>query len=161
MTAGRRSAGLLLHRTVAVDAGEQLQVLIAHPGGPLWAKRDAGAWSIPKGEYDTGEDPFAAACREFTEELGSPAPTGETRELGEVRQRGGKVVVAWAVAADFDATSVTSNTFELQWPPRSGRLQRFPEIDRAAWVDIATAREKLVAAQAEFLDRLCGALREV
>ncbi len=161
MTAGRRSAGLLLHRTGGPDAGEHLQVLIVHPGGPLWAKRDAGAWSIPKGEYDAGEDPFAAACREFSEELGSPAPAGATRELGEVRQRGGKVVVAWAVAADFDVTSVTSNTFELQWPPRSGRVQRFPEIDRAAWVDIVTARGKLVAAQAEFLDRLCAALREV
>jgi len=150
----KRSAGLLLHRT----AGDGLQVLIAHMGGPLWAARDTGAWSIPKGEYGAGEDPFAAACREFSEELGAPVPPGQFRALGDIRQGSGKVVTAWALDADFDATSAVSNTFEMQWPPRSGRMQSFPEIDRAAWVDVDTAREKLVTGQAGFLDRLCAAL---
>jgi predicted NUDIX family NTP pyrophosphohydrolase len=153
----KRSAGLLLHRT----AGDVLQVLIAHMGGPLWAARDAGAWTIPKGEYAADEDPFAAACREFTEELGAPVPAGQFRALGDIRQRNGKVVTAWALEADLDVTHIVSNTFEMQWPPRSGRLQSFPEIDRAAWVDLATAREKLVAAQAALLDRLCAALHAV
>ena len=124
-------------------------------GGPFWAKKDAGAWSIPKGEYGPDEDPLAAARREFAEELGSPAPEGVPYlPLGEVRQKNGKVVTAWAVAGDLDVTTVVSNTFELEWPPRSGRIQEFPEVDRAAWFDLDTARTKLVAAQAGFLDRL-------
>lgn len=149
-----RSAGLLLHR----GAGADLQVLIAHMGGPFWAGRDAAAWSIPKGEYGAEEDPFAAACREFAEELGAPVPAGEFRSLGEITQRNGKVVTAWALEAEIDASAITSNTFEMQWPPRSGRIQAFPEIDRAAWFDPQTARAKLVAGQVEFLDRLSTAL---
>ncbi len=147
-----RSAGLLLYRT----AVGRLEVLLAHMGGPFWAAKDAGAWTIPKGEYGDAEDAFAAARREFEEELGSPPPadTGEVHELGEVRQRAGKIVIAWAVEADFDVTTVRSNEFELEWPPRSGRRQAFPEIDRAEWFDLATGRAKLVAAQVEFLDRL-------
>jgi len=124
-------------------------------GGPIWERRDAGAWSIPKGEYEPDEDPLAVARREFAEELGSAAPHDVSYvPLGEVRQRNGKVVTAWAVAADFDATTAVSNTFELEWPPKSGRMQTFPEVDRAEWFDLDSARSKLVSAQAEFLDRL-------
>jgi predicted NUDIX family NTP pyrophosphohydrolase len=147
----KRSAGILLHRRGA--AGRE--VLLVHPGGPFWAKRDDGAWSIPKGEYADGEEALLAARREFEEELGSPLPDGAAPvELGEVRQRGGKVVVAWAVEGDLDATAAHSNTFELEWPPRSGRRQEFPEIDRAEWFALARAREKLLPAQVAFLDRL-------
>jgi predicted NUDIX family NTP pyrophosphohydrolase len=146
-----RSAGILLHRR---GAGGR-EVLLVHPGGPFWAKRDDGAWSIPKGEYADGEDPQAAARREFEEELGSPLPDdAPLLELGEVRQRNGKQVVAWAAEGDLDATAARSNTFEMEWPPRSGRRQEFPEIDRAEWFPLARAREKLVPAQVEFLDRL-------
>jgi predicted NUDIX family NTP pyrophosphohydrolase len=147
----RRSAGILLHRSGA-DGPE---VLLVHPGGPFWAKRDDGAWSIPKGEYADGEDPRAAARREFAEELGSRLPeSAELRDLGEVKQKNGKVVVAYATAGDLDASTVHSNTFEMEWPPRSGRRQEFPEIDRAEWFTLARAREKLLPAQAAFLDRL-------
>ena len=143
----KRSAGILLHRR-----GE---VLLVHPGGPFWAKRDDGAWSIPKGEYEDGEDPQAAARREFEEELGSALPDdAELRPLGEVKQKNGKVVVCWAAEGDLDATAAHSNTFEMEWPPRSGRRQAFPEIDRAEWFPLARAREKLVPAQAAFVDRL-------
>jgi predicted NUDIX family NTP pyrophosphohydrolase len=146
-----RSAGILLHR----EGADGLEVLLVHPGGPFWAKRDDGAWSIPKGEYVDGDDPRAAARREFEEELGSPLPGGaELRELGEVRQKNGKHVVAWAVAGDLDASAARSNTFEMEWPPRSGRRQEFPEIDRAEWFTLARAREKLLPAQTAFLDRL-------
>lgn len=148
--AGTRSAGLLLYRVR--DGGAQ--VLLAHMGGPLWARKDERAWTIPKGEYAADEDPLAAARREFAEELGSPPPEGPCVDLGEVRQSGGKVVTAWAVEGDFDPEEAVSNTFELEWPPRSGRTQSFPEIDRVAWFDLDTARSKLVAAQAAFLDRL-------
>ena len=151
----RRSAGILLHR-VARGAPE---VLLVHPGGPLWARRDAGAWSIPKGEYDDGEDPRACALREFEEEIGMALPPGELVELGSVKQKGGKVVSAWAAEGDLDADSVRSNTFTMEWPPRSGRTVEFPEIDRAGWFGVEDAREKLVAAQAEFLDRLLERLR--
>jgi len=144
------SAGLLLFRR---PDGE-VEILIAHMGGPFWAKKDDRAWSIPKGEYREGEDPLAAARREFEEELGSPPIEGELLDLGEVRQSSGKRVRAWAVEGDLDATSITSNTFEIEWPPRSGRMQEFPEIDRAAWVDPDTARAKLVKGQVEFVDRL-------
>ena len=150
---GRRSAGLLLFR----GRGGRIEVLLVHPGGPFWAKRDLGAWSIPKGEYPEDEDPLAAARREFAEELGSPAPDGELRELGTVRS-GRKVVAAFALAGDLDADRIVSNTFELEWPPRSGRVQEFPEIDRAAWVPVDVARTKLVKGQVPFLDRLLAQL---
>ena len=147
----RTSAGILLHKR---GSGGPL-VLLVHPGGPFWAKRDAGAWSIPKGEYADDEDPVAAARREFEEELGSALPgDGELRALGEVRQKNGKRVVAWAAEGDLDASAARSNTFEMEWPPRSGRRQEFPEIDRAEWFTLAQAREKLLPAQAAFLDRL-------
>ena len=157
MTAPRsspHSAGLLLHR----GGPETLEVLLVHPGGPVWARRDAGAWSIPKGETDPGEDPLAAARREFAEELGSPPPEGEPLALGEVRQKSGKRVSAWAVAGDLDPETVVSNTFTMQWPPRSGREQEFPEVDRAAWFSVPAARERLIPAQVAFLDRLTAAL---
>jgi predicted NUDIX family NTP pyrophosphohydrolase len=146
----RKSAGILLHR----GAGETLQVLLVHPGGPFWARRDAGAWSIPKGEHEPGEDELAAARREFAEELGQPAPGGEPIDLGEVRQKSGKAIHAWALAGDLDVTEVHSNTFPLEWPPRSGRTQEFPEVDRAEWFSLAQARAKLNPAQVELLDRL-------
>jgi predicted NUDIX family NTP pyrophosphohydrolase len=150
-TAARaRSAGIVLHRRVT----DRTEVLLVHPGGPFWARRDLGAWSIPKGEYDSGEDPLAAALREFEEELGSPAPAGDREDLGEIRQRAGKVVRAWAVAGDLDVSGVHSNTFELEWPPRSGKTANFPEVDRAEWFDLDRARQKIVAAQAALLDRL-------
>ncbi len=147
----QRSAGILLHR----HGADGREVLLVHPGGPFWAKRDDGAWSIPKGEYADDEDPVAAARREFAEELGSALPDGtELRELGEVRQKNGKRVRAWAAEGDLDASAARSNTFEMEWPPRSGRRQEFPEIDRAEWFTLARAREKLLPAQAAFLDRL-------
>ena len=124
------------------------------PGGPFWARRDAGVWSIPKGETEPGEDPLGAARREFAEELGAPAPAGEALELGEVRQKSGKRVSAWALAGDLDPETVQSNTFTMQWPPKSGRQAEFPEVDRAGWFSLAEAREKLIPAQAELLDRL-------
>jgi predicted NUDIX family NTP pyrophosphohydrolase len=144
----------LVYRTR--DAGPQ--VLLAHMGGPLWSRKDEHAWTIPKGEYTADEDPLAAARREFAEELGSPPPDGPWLELGEVRQSGGKTVTAWAVEGEFDPETAVSNTFELEWPPRSGRLQSFPEIDRVAWFDVDTARAKLIAAQVAFLDRLVDAM---
>lgn len=146
----RKSAGILLYR----GSGAAIEVLLVHPGGPFWTRRDAGAWSIPKGEYEEGEDPRACALREFEEETGTPLPPGELRELGDIRQKGGKVVTAWAAKGDLDADAVRSNTFRMEWPPRSGRWATFPEIDRAGWFDIEEARDKLVPAQAEFLDRL-------
>lgn len=147
------SAGLLLWHPQPAAAGG-IEVLLAHMGGPLWARKDERAWSIPKGEYQAEEDPLDAAYREFAEELGSPAPAGDPVPLGEVTQRNGKIVTVWALEGDLDVTTVVSNTFELEWPPRSGRRQHFPEIDRAAWVDLETAAVKLVAAQTTFLDRL-------
>jgi predicted NUDIX family NTP pyrophosphohydrolase len=151
MMAGSRSAGLLLYRTDR----DGVKVLLGHMGGPYWASKDARAWTIPKGEYGPDEDSLATARREFEEELGSPPPTTAAPcLLGEVRQSGGKMVTAWALEADFDISSAHSNTFELEWPPRSGRMQTFPEIDRVAWIDLDAAREKIVAGQAPFLDRL-------
>lgn len=147
---GRSSAGILLYRL----SGDGLQVLIVHPGGPYWARRDDGAWSLPKGEVGPDEDPAQCASREFEEELGVPVPTGEWADLGEVVQKGGKRVRAWGVAGELDPERIRSGTFEMEWPPRSGRSQSFPEVDRAAWVDVDTARVKLVSAQAAFLDRL-------
>ena len=146
----RRSAGIVLHRSGAAG----LEVLLVHPGGPFWARKDAGAWSIPKGEYEDGEDPLACALREFEEETGTRLDGDEVVELGSVRQKSGKQVTAWAVAGDLDPATVRSNTFTMQWPPRSGRLAEFPEIDRAEWFAVEVAREKLVSAQTELLDRL-------
>jgi predicted NUDIX family NTP pyrophosphohydrolase len=143
----KRSAGVLLRRPA--DGF----VLIVHPGGPFWARKDLGAWSIPKGEHDDGEEPEACARREFLEELGAPAPA-ELVDLGTVRQKNRKEVRAFYGEGDLDASAVVSNTFEMEWPPRSGKRQSFPEIDRAEWFDVETAREKLNPAQAEFLDRL-------
>jgi predicted NUDIX family NTP pyrophosphohydrolase len=152
----KRSAGVLLHRV----RGGLVEVLLVHPGGPFWAGKDLGAWSIPKGEYDDGDDPLAAALREFEEETGQPPPKGALLDLGEVRQRGGKVLRAWAAAGDLDPAALASNTFELEWPPRSGRRREFPEVDRAGWFDPATAREKLLDAQRELLDRLLARLAD-
>jgi predicted NUDIX family NTP pyrophosphohydrolase len=135
-----------------------VEVLIGHMGGPFWARKDEAAWSIPKGEYGAGEDPFAVALREFEEELGTPVPAGEFLPLGEVRQSGGKVLTAWAAEGDLDETTTRSNTFALEWPPRSGRLQEFPEIDRAAWLPVEEARTRLVRGQVPLLDRLLEAL---
>jgi predicted NUDIX family NTP pyrophosphohydrolase len=151
----KRSAGILLYR---VPAGE-LEVLLVHPGGPFWARKDDGAWSIPKGEYEAGEDPRAGATREFEEELGAPLPADELIDLGTVKQRSGKVVTAFAAEGDLDPAAVNSNTFEMEWPPRSGRTREFPEVDRAGWFDPESAREKLVPAQVEFVDRLVERLR--
>jgi predicted NUDIX family NTP pyrophosphohydrolase len=146
----RRSAGILLHRS----GPEGVEVLLVHPGGPFWARKDAGTWSIPKGEYEEGEDPQACALREFEEETGTRLDAAELVELGSVRQKGGKEVTAWAVAGDLDPETVRSNTFVMEWPPRSGRSAEFPEIDRAEWFAADVAREKLVSAQAELVDRL-------
>ncbi|MEN0012423.1 MAG: NUDIX domain-containing protein [Solirubrobacteraceae bacterium] len=154
MAATRTSAGILLFR----GRGHDLEVLIAHMGGPFWAKKDDHAWSIVKGEYDVATEPaFDAARREFHEETGHPLPDGPTLALGEVRQSGGKTVEAWAVEADFDPAALVPGTFELEWPPRSGRTQAFPEIDRVAWVTSEVAARKLVKAQAAFVDRLVAA----
>ncbi len=146
----RTSAGLLPYR---VRDGH-VEVLIAHMGGPLWARREEGAWSVIKGEHGEREEPLAAARREFEEETGLTAPGGPLLELGEVRQSGGKRVTAWAVEADIDAASLHSNTFELEWPPRSGRVQEFPELDRFEWCAPPLARTRLVRGQVELLDRL-------
>ncbi len=146
-----QSAGILLYR----GEGAGLEVLLVHPGGPFWARKDLGAWSIPKGEPDPGEDPLACARREFEEELGSALPAdAEPAALGEVRQRGGKVVTAWAVAGDLDAAGIRSSTFTLEWPPRSGKMQEFPEVDRAAWFDFEEASRRINPAQAALLERL-------
>lgn len=151
----RRSAGLLVYRVGASG----VEVLLGHMGGPLWARRDEGGWTLPKGEYDAAsEEPLAAARREFTEELGLPAPDGAVLPLGEVIQAGGKRVVAFAVEGDLDPDTVVPGTFEMVWPPRSGRVRSFPELDRVAWFALAAAAPKLVKAQRTFLDRLAAAL---
>lgn len=149
------SAGLLVY---TLDAGSP-RVLLVHPGGPFWAGRDAGAWSIPKGEYARGEVPLDAAVREFREEIGtSPPPDPSPASLGEVVQAGGKRVRAWAVRGEVDVQTVSSNTFTTEWPPGSGHTEEFPEVDRAAWFDLDAARRKLVPAQAAFIDRLAAML---
>lgn len=147
------SAGILLYRL----AGSDVEVLIAHPGGPFWARKDAGAWSVPKGEYAADEDPWHAAQREFTEELGVAPPAGPRIDLLPVRQAGGKVVTAFAVRGDFDAASAVSNTFTVELPKGSGRFVEFPEIDRVAWVSVAVARTRLLTGQRPLLDQLMAA----
>jgi predicted NUDIX family NTP pyrophosphohydrolase len=148
------SAGLLLYRRGKQDGEIVLEVLLGHMGGPFWARKDDGAWSIPKGEYEPGTDPFVAAKREFEEELGSPPPPVVYRDLGIVIQPGGKQVTAWAGESDFDAAGAVSNTFELEWPRGSGRLQSFPEIDRVAWFTTGVARAKVLKGQQPLIDRL-------
>ena len=143
-----RSAGILLWRP------DPLEVLIAHPGGPFFAKKDLGAWSVPKGLVDLGEDEYVAACREFQEETGSVVPQGVPMPLGETQLRSNKTVVAWAVQGDFDPTQLVSNQFELEWPPRSGQMQSFPEIDQVVWLPPEGAKRKLHSAQSVFVDRL-------
>jgi predicted NUDIX family NTP pyrophosphohydrolase len=144
------SAGLLLYR----GDGPGLEVLIGHPGGPFWARKDEGAWSIPKGEYAEGEDPWTAAQREFAEEVGTPPPEGPRIDFAPLRQPGGKIITAFAVRGDLDVSGAVSNTFTMEWPPRSGRLREFPEIDRVAWFDLEAARAKLLKGQRPLLDRL-------
>ncbi|MGY1836176.1 NUDIX domain-containing protein [Blastococcus sp. SYSU DS0510] len=143
-----RSSGILLHRR----GGGGVEVLLGHMGGPFWARKDDGAWSIPKGEHDPDEDGEAAARREFAEELGFPVPAAALHPLGELKGR--KLLAVWTGEGDLDVDAVVSNTFPLEWPPRSGRVQEFPEVDRAAWFDLATARARIVKAQLPFLDRL-------
>jgi predicted NUDIX family NTP pyrophosphohydrolase len=147
-----RSAGILLF----CRDGREVRFLLVHPGGPFWTKKDAGAWSIPKGGIEDEEEPRACAIRELEEELGTaPALDPEQLiELGQVKQKAGKVVEAWAAEGEFDPAALASNTFAMEWPPRSGNRQEFPEVDRAEWFDLETAREKIISAQAEFLDRL-------
>jgi predicted NUDIX family NTP pyrophosphohydrolase len=152
--AAKRSAGILLYRR----RGGAPEVLLVHPGGPLWAGRDAGAWSIPKGEHGADEDPEACARREFEEETGTALPPGLLADLGTAPLRSGKVVAAWAAEGDLDAGTLRSDSFELEWPPRSGRMQAFPEVDRAGWFGIEEARDRLNPGQAVFLDRLCALL---
>jgi predicted NUDIX family NTP pyrophosphohydrolase len=148
----KRSAGILMHR----GSPQSLELLLVHPGGPLWANTDDGAWSIPKGEYDEAEDPLAVAIREFTEELGARPFSGPTKllNLGEIVQPGGKHVTAFAVAGDFDPATLSSNLFDLEWPPNTGRTQSFPEVDRAQWFRPEEARQKILPGQAPFIDRL-------
>ena len=151
MTVPVLSAGVLLHRA-GVDGSPE--VLIGHPGGPFWTRKDDGAWSIPKGEYGAEEDPWEAAQREFAEELGCPVPDGPRRSLGTLRQPSGKMLTVFAVAAGLDISGFRSNTFTLEWPKGSGRLRDFPELDRVAWLPVPTARMKLLRGQQVFLDRL-------
>ena len=151
---GRTSAGILLWRR----RDGRLEVLLAHQGGPFWAKKDLGHWTIPKGEVEAGEELVAVARREFEEETGAKAPDGPLIELGEITQKSGKLVLGWAAEGELDPATAVSNTYELEWPPRSGIVQAFPEIDRVEWFDLDEARRKLKAAQVPFLDRLQTAL---
>jgi predicted NUDIX family NTP pyrophosphohydrolase len=152
------SAGLLLYRLRRQADEIVMEVLLGHMGGPFWARKDNGGWSIPKGEYEPAEEPFAAAKREFEEEMGSAPPSAAYLELGSLRQSGGKLVTVWAAESDFDAAGAVSNTFEMEWPPLSGRLKSFPEIDRAGWFTAEVARAKLVKGQRPFIERLEGLL---
>ncbi len=153
----KRSAGILLYR----GKGAGLELLLVHPGGPFWAKKDLGAWSIPKGEYQEGEDALAVARREFEEELGSPAPALDAIELGELAQPSRKLITAYAIEGDFDATTLKSNLFEMEWPPKTGRLQSFPEVDRAQWFTLEEARDKILPGQRPFIDRLLERLGQL
>jgi predicted NUDIX family NTP pyrophosphohydrolase len=153
----RLSAGILLYK---VSTGHVVEVLVAHMGGPFWARRDLGSWDIPKGGYGPGEDAFTAAMREFEEELGSPVPSADFMDLGSSKEPSGKVVTIWAASGDLDTSTVVSNTFDLEWPTGSGQVCQFPEVDRASWFDVNTAREKLFTGQSIFLDRLIDVLRK-
>jgi predicted NUDIX family NTP pyrophosphohydrolase len=153
----RRSAGLLLYR---FNGEAEIEVLLVHPGGPFWAKKDDGAWSLPKGENEVGEGPLTLAEREFEEELGQPPPSGTRRDLGELDQSSAKRVHAWAIEGDLDADHIVSNTFEIEWPPKSGAVVNFPEVDRAGWFTLSEARIKLLSGQVGFLDRLVVALSQ-
>jgi predicted NUDIX family NTP pyrophosphohydrolase len=152
---GANSAGLLLYR---ICPGGAVEVLIAHPGGPFWARKDDAAWTVPKGEYLAGEDALDAAYREFEEEVGLTAPLGQVVFLGELRQPGGKRVSVWAIEGDLDVTHSSSNTFAIEWPRGSGTIREFPEVDRVEWVSVDQARRKLVKGQAPFLDALVGTI---
>lgn len=154
-TKSNLSAGILAYRRGRLG----FEVLLVHPGGPYWRNKEDGAWSIPKGEIAMSEDPERTARREFVEELGPAASVGPLKPLGEIRQRGGKRVIAFYGEADFEVTSLISNTFEIEWPPRSGRIQTFPEVDRAEWFDLETARLKILSGQIELIDRLGAATR--
>ncbi|MEO7980107.1 MAG: NUDIX domain-containing protein [Sporichthyaceae bacterium] len=172
MATGVRSAGILVFRRTgaagvggtagaeasAATGAAAVEVLLGHLGGPFWARKQEHAWSAPKGEHEPDEAPLVAAHREFVEETGQPVPAGDLLELGSVRQSGGKVVTLWAVEGDLDAAACASNTFTIEWPPRSGRTAEFPELERFAWVDVATARELVVKGQVAFLDRLLDRL---
>jgi predicted NUDIX family NTP pyrophosphohydrolase len=149
MSTKKLSAGILLYRRQKGD----VNVFLVHPGGPFWAKKDEGAWSIPKGEYEVGEDPLAVAKREFQEETGFEI-SGLFRPLTALKQPSGKIISAWAVEGDIDPTTLTSNTFTLEWPPKSGKIREFPEVDRGDWFDLPTARMKLLAGQRAFVDQL-------
>jgi predicted NUDIX family NTP pyrophosphohydrolase len=149
----KTSAGILMYRR----AGESIELFLVHPGGPYWAKKDLGGWSVPKGEYEPDEDPLVAARREFAEETGFDVD-GDFIPLAPVKQKGGKVVSAWAVEGSIDASAIRSNMFSMEWPPRSGRQQEFPEVDRAGWFGVAEARLKLNASQVAFIDELCERL---
>ena len=154
VSGSKTSAGILLWRR----SGPGIEVLLAHPGGPLWARKDAGHWSVVKGEVEPGEDPPAVARREFAEETGHDLPDGPMVDLGEIRQRAGKIVRAWAVEGDLDPATAVSNTFEMEWPPKSGRRAEFPEVDRVEWFDLDEARHRIIEAQRPLLDRAEAAL---
>lgn len=145
----KQSAGLLLYRIEKQD----IYVLLVHPGGPFWSRKNKGVWSVPKGEYDEREDPLKAAQREFSEETGFSI-SGVFTPLGTIQQKGGKRVTAWAVQSKLDPADIQSNTFEMEWPPKSGHIQEFPEVDRADWFSLSDARDKLIPSQHPFLDRL-------
>ena len=152
----KQAAGILLYRRGRTG----LEVLLAHPGGPLWARKDSAAWTMPKGQFTDGELPLDAAKREFEEEMGS-APSGEFKPLGTIKQPSGKVIHAWAAESDFDASTVRSNLFSIEWPPKSGRMGEFPEVDRAGWFSIEEARHKIIKGQQPFLDRLLTLLSSI
>ena len=152
----KQAAGILLYRRAAGG----LEVLLAHPGGPLWARKDLASWTLPKGQFTDGELPLDAAKREFEEEMGSP-PTGDFQSLGTLKQPSGKVIHAWAAESDFDITTVASNLFSMEWPPRSGKMGEFPEVDRAGWFLVEEARLKILKGQAPFLDRLLALVNPV
>jgi len=153
----KRSAGILMFR----GHGPELQLLLVHPGGPFWARKDEGAWSIPKGEYEEGEEPLAVARREFEEELGTSAPSGDVIDLGELVQPSRKKITTFATEGDFDPSTLRSNTFEIEWPPKSGRMKSFPEVNRAAWFAPQEAREKILPGQRPLIDRLLARIAEV
>jgi len=150
--AKKTTAGLLLYRRCP-----ELEVFLVHPGGPFWTRKDAGAWSIPKGEVEDGEDPLQAAKREFTEETGFTI-SGEFRSLDPLKQPGGKIIYAWAIEADCDPGQIRSNSFSLEWPPKSGKIQHYPEVDRAAWFNISEARNKILVGQIGFIEQLIAVL---